>query len=104
MSEILIVYVAMETTKTSFLPVNQNLSSMNFSLAKFQLVSCNFSLAMIWQITYSQTAKTVFSHLKVLISTYKFSSLISTGTDTECVGGERRKKGEKTNALSRALL
>ena len=28
-----------------------------------QLVSCNPSLAMIWQMTYSQTAKTVFSHL-----------------------------------------
>ena len=36
-----------------------------FSLAKFQLVSCNLSLGMIWQMTYSQTAKTVFSHLNV---------------------------------------
>ena len=39
--------------------------SVYFSVAKFQLVSCNLSLAMIWQMTkYSQTAKTVFSHLK----------------------------------------
>ena len=36
--------------KRHILPVNQNLSSMYFSLAKFQLVSCNLSLAMIWQI------------------------------------------------------
>ena len=48
-----IVHVAMETTKTSILPVNQNLSSVYFSLAKFQLVSCNLSLAMIWQMTYT---------------------------------------------------
>jgi len=54
--------------KHQFLPVNQNLSSVHFSLAKFQLVSSNLSLAMIWQMTYkSQTAKTVFSHLKTMI-------------------------------------
>ena len=35
------------------LPVNQNLSSLHFSLTKFQLVSCNLSLAMIWQMTYT---------------------------------------------------
>ena len=39
--------------KRHILPVNQNLSSMYFSLAKFQLVSCNLSLAMIWQIIYT---------------------------------------------------
>ena len=39
--------------KCHILPVNQNLSSMYFSLAKFQLVSCNLSLAMIWQIIYT---------------------------------------------------
>ena len=50
--------------KRHILPVNQNLSSVYFSLAKFHFVSCNLSIAMIWQITYSQTAKTVFSHLK----------------------------------------
>ena len=37
--------------KCQFLPVNQNLSSVHFSLAKFQLVSSNLSLAMIWQMT-----------------------------------------------------
>ena len=37
--------------KRQFLPVNQNLSSVHFSLAKFQLVSSNLSLAMIWQMT-----------------------------------------------------
>ena len=35
------------------LPVNQNLSSLHFSLTKFELVSCNLSLAMIWQMTYT---------------------------------------------------
>ena len=33
--------------------LNQNLSSVYFLLAKFQLVSCNLSLAMIWQMTYT---------------------------------------------------
>ena len=39
--------------KRQFLPVNQNLSSVHFSLAKFQLVSSNLSLAMIWQMTHN---------------------------------------------------
>ena len=37
--------------KRQFLPVNQNLSSVHFSLAKFQLVSSNLFLPMIWQMT-----------------------------------------------------
>ena len=39
--------------KRHILPVIQNFSSGYFSLAKFQLVSCNLSLAMIWQMTYN---------------------------------------------------
>ena len=39
--------------KCHILPVNRNLSSIYFSLSKFQLVSCNLSLAMIWQMTYT---------------------------------------------------
>ena len=39
--------------KRHILPVHQNLSSIYFSLAKFQFVSCNLSLAMIWQIIYT---------------------------------------------------
>ena len=55
--------------KRQILPVNQNFSSVYFSLAKFQLVSCNLPLAMTWQMTYnSQTAKTVFSHLNRRLS------------------------------------
>ena len=55
--------------KGHILPVNQNLSTVYFSLAKFQLVSCNLPLAMTWQMTYnSQTAKTVFSHLNRRLS------------------------------------
>ena len=49
-----IVHVAMETTKTSNFTCGQNLSSVYFSLAKFQLVSCNLSLAIIWQMTFTQ--------------------------------------------------
>ena len=49
-----VVHVAMETTKTSNFTVSQNLSSVYFSLAKFQLVSCNLSLAIIWQMPYTQ--------------------------------------------------
>ena len=40
--------------KRQILPVSQNLSSLYFSLAKFQLVSCNLFLAIIWQMTYTQ--------------------------------------------------
>ena len=39
--------------KCQILPVNQNLSSVYFSYAKFQLVSWDPSLAIIWQITYT---------------------------------------------------
>ena len=54
--------------KRHILPVNQNLSSVYFSLAKFQLVSCNLSLAMhdLANDICSQTSKTVFSHLRQL--------------------------------------
>ena len=48
-----IVHADMETTKTSNFTRQSNLSSVYFSLAKFQLVSCNLSLAMIWQMTYT---------------------------------------------------
>ena len=40
--------------KCQILPVNQNLSLIHFLLAKFQLVSCNPSLAISWQMTYTQ--------------------------------------------------
>ena len=39
--------------KRQILTVYQNLLSVYFSLAKFQLVSCNLSLAMIWQMTHT---------------------------------------------------
>ena len=51
-SEILRLYsivgVAMETTKTSNFTGQSKFSSVYFSLAKFQLVSYNLSLVMIW--------------------------------------------------------
>ena len=39
--------------KRQILPVNQHFSSTYFSLAKFQLVSCNLPPAMTWQMTYT---------------------------------------------------
>ena len=39
--------------KRHILPNSQNRLSIYFSLAKFQLVSCNLSVAMIWQMTYT---------------------------------------------------
>ena len=39
--------------KRQILPVNQNRSSVYFSVAKFQLMSRNLSPAMISQITYT---------------------------------------------------
>ena len=63
--------------KRQILPVNQNLSSVYFSLAKFQLVNSNFSLAMTWHMTYiySETAKTVFSHLTMFTMVLSSPSL-----------------------------
>ena len=49
--------------KRHILPVSQNFSSVYFSLAKFQLVSCNLSLAMIWQMTYTHKKPKLLSYL-----------------------------------------
>ena len=49
--------------ETSILPVNQDLSSVYFSLAKFCELQ-PFSCHVLANDIYSQTAKTVFSHLK----------------------------------------
>ena len=42
-------------------PVSQNLSWVYFLLPKFQLVSYNFSLAMVWQMTYTHKLKKLCS-------------------------------------------
>ena len=83
--------------KRQILPVNQNLSSVYFSLAKFQLVSCNLPLAMTWQMTYnSQTAKTVFSHLNRRLS----ASAIRLSKWTKFLQFDNnRKGGEKTKSF-----
>jgi len=39
--------------KRQILPANENFSLVYFSRVKFQLVTCNLSLAMIWQMTYT---------------------------------------------------
>ena len=61
--------------KLEILPVNQNRSSVYFSLPKFQLVSCNLSFAMIWQMTCTHKIPKLcsatlkhFSWLKISIS------------------------------------
>ena len=76
-SEILQLYlitrVAMETTKKSKLPVNQNLSAEYFSLVMFQLVRCNLSFAIIWQNTYTHD--------------HKLPKLCSATLTTTCVAG-----------------
>ena len=54
--------------KRHLLPVSQNLSPVYFSHAEFQLVSCNLSLAMIWEMTYThKLPKLCSATLKALI-------------------------------------
>ena len=48
-----IVHSAMESTKTSHFTCQSKSFISIFFFTKFQLVSCNLSLAMIWQITYT---------------------------------------------------
>ena len=59
----------MKLQKRQVLPVNQNLSSVYFSLC--QVSACEMQPFSCHELTngiYSQTAKTVFSHLKQKIS------------------------------------
>ena len=58
--------------KRQILPVNQNLSSKHFLLAKFQLVRCKLSLAMIWQMTYHKI-------LKISLGALYFSKILFEG-------------------------
>ena len=59
--------------KRHILPVSQNLSSVYFSLAKFQLVSCNLSLAIIWQMTYAHKLPKLCSATLMFSTWSKFS-------------------------------
>ena len=45
--------------KRQILTFKQNLSSVYFSLAKFQFVNCNLSFAMIWQMRYTHKLPTL---------------------------------------------
>ena len=60
--------------KRPFLSVNQNLSSVHFSLAKFQLVSSSLSLAMIWQMTYNHKLPKLCSATLILLEEKSFGS------------------------------
>ena len=63
--------------KRQILPVSQNLSSLYFSLAKFQLVSCNLSLAIIWQMTYTQKLPKLCSATLIYLIFGVFDNTIS---------------------------
>ena len=63
-----IIHDARETTKTSNFTCQSKSSSVNFSLAKFQLMSCNLSLAIIWQMTYTQKLPKLCSATLILPS------------------------------------
>ena len=58
--------------KCQILPVNQNRLSVYFSLAKFQLVSCNLSLDMIWQMTYTQKQPKLCSATLMMLMSLSF--------------------------------
>ena len=64
--------------KCQILPVNQNLSLIYFLLAKFQLVSCNPSLAISWQMTYTQKLPKLCS---ATLSKDVFERRTSTGSE-----------------------
>ena len=72
--------------KRQILPVNQNISSVYFSLAKFQLVSCNLSLAMIWQMTYTyKRPKLCSAKLTTCTALWKFFSPLSALVFADCL-------------------
>ena len=64
--------------KRHILPASQNLLSVYFSLAKFQLVSCNLSLAMIWQRTLTHELPKLCS---ATLSKDVFERRTSTGSE-----------------------
>ena len=63
--------------KRQILPVNQNLSTVYFSPAKFQLVSCNLSLAMIWQMTYTHKLPKLCSATLIRRTSFTSSTIAS---------------------------
>ena len=63
--------------KRHILHVDQNLLSVYFSLANFQLVRCNLSLAMIWQMNYTyKLPKLCSTTLKVNLRCLRLIELI----------------------------
>ena len=61
--------------KTSHFARPSKLSAVYFSLAKFQIVSCSRSLAMIWQKTYTQKLSKLCS--ATLIRTLRRHAIVS---------------------------
>ena len=55
--------------KLKILPVNQNILSVYFSPSKFQLVSCNLFLVMVYKMTFN-THKLPKLCLATIISNY----------------------------------
>ena len=79
------------------LPVNQNFSSVYFSLAKFQLLSCNLSLSMIWQMRYTHKLPKMWS------STLS-SLLIDLQNSTKCHFNRPGRRGRRSVKGFLALL
>ena len=67
--------------KGQILPVNQNLPSVYFLPAKFQLVSRNLSLAMIWQMTYTNKLPKLCSATLIQAPRYKGQFALSLGKE-----------------------
>ena len=84
--------------KRQILPVNQNLLSVYFSPAKFQLVSCNLSLAMIWQMTYTHKLPKLCSATLKLYWQAKLRSIDS------CQNGTCADHYQKTNNVGSGSL
>ena len=81
--------------KRQFLPVNQNLSSVHFSLAKFQLVSSNLALAMIWQMTHNHKLPKLCSATLSSCTSSHAARVIQNGRKMGLEGGITACLGEK---------
>ena len=69
--------------KRQILLVNQNLSLVYFPPAKFQLVSCNLSLAMIWHMTYTHKLPKLCSATLIVLGS-NHSAVVRTLVSHQC--------------------
>ena len=90
-------------SKRQILPVNQNLSSVYISPAKFQLVSCNLSLAVIWQITYTHKLPKLCS-ATLTLNCHKLVQNIKIRIDVSCDECVYTRKISQSSGLSVCLF